>query len=420
MKLRSHSNPVTKVLIVGQVPPPYFGQAIAIERLVNCKLADVQMIHVRMDFSSSMNEMGRFRVSKVLHMLSVVARIIYHRFADRARILYYPPAGSYRVPMYRDILILVCTRWLFAKTVFHFHAGGVSELYDQLPSWQRWFYRRAYFQADAAIRISALNPEDGRRLAAKRDYVIPYGIEDPLPGKSLAASNPAAARGGPLRMLYVGIVSEAKGIMVLIEACAKLASRGVSFEVEIMGQWESPDFATHAQRRIEELTLGPQIRFLGVLTGEKKFEAFGRANVFCFPTHLQCETFGLVLLEAMACGLPTVATRWRGIPSIVDEGQTGFLFEPRDFNAMANRLATLAGDPSLRERMGRAGRAKFEREFTFAQHASRMRSALLETACDTVGEAPKPTGNLVRAAAVLHLSREPRLYEPSVTEQAKA
>lgn len=420
MKLRGHRKPTTKVLIVGQVPPPYFGQAIAIERLVNCKLADLHMVHVRMDFSSSMNEMGRFRVSKVLHMLSVVARIIYHRFADRARVLYYPPAGSYRVPMYRDIFILLCTRWLFAKTVFHFHAGGVSELYHQLPSWQRWFYRRAYFGADAAIRISALNPEDGRRLAAKRDYVIPYGIEDPWAGTSLVASDSTAARGGPLRMLYVGIVSEAKGIMVLIEACAKLASRGVPFEVEIMGQWESPAFAAQAQRRIEELNLGQQISFLGVLTGKKKFEAFGRANVFCFPTHLPCETFGLVLLEAMACRLPVVATRWRGIPSIVDEGQTGFLFEPRDFDAMANRLATLAGDPVLRERMGRAGRAKFEREFTFAQHASRMRSALLETAWATVDEAPKAIRNLVRESPAPHLSREPRLYESSMTEQAKA
>jgi hypothetical protein len=158
MNLKSPSNATTKVLIVGQVPPPYFGQAIAIERLVNSKLADVQMIHVRMDFSSSMNEMGRFRVSKVLHMFSLVVQIIYHRFADGVQVLYYPPAGSYRVPMYRDIFILVCTRWLFDKTVFHFHAGGVSELYDQLPLWQRWVYRRAYFGADAAIRISALNP----------------------------------------------------------------------------------------------------------------------------------------------------------------------------------------------------------------------------------------------------------------------
>jgi glycosyltransferase involved in cell wall biosynthesis len=397
----------TKVLVVGQTPPPYFGQAVAIEQLVTRGLDDVQLIHVRMNFTSSFDEMGRFRISKVLHMLSVVVQIIYHRFADRVRVLYYPPAGSDRVPMYRDIFILFCTRWLFDKTIFHFHAGGVSELYDRLPPWQRWLFRRAYFGADAAIRISDLNPEDGRRLAAQREYVVPNGIVDPSPEWS---NSPAlAAEGRGLRMLFVGILSEAKGVMVLIEGCANLAARGVPFELELMGQWESEDFAARAQSRIKELGLAKQIRLLGVLTGERKYDAFRRANAFCFPTHFQCETFGLVLLEAMAFGLPVVATRWRGIPSIVDEGQTGLLFEPRDFNALADRLATLSGDAPLRERMGRAGRAKFEREFTFDRHASRMRNAILETAGVSVEESPERVDDRLHVAPIVNRSYELQL-----------
>ncbi len=134
----------TKVLVVGQTPPPFHGQAFMIESFVTSELANVQLIHVRMKFSSHVNDLGRIRVSKILHLFGLVARIIYHRFADGVRILYYPPAGSYHVPMYRDIFILNCTRWLFDKTVFHFHAGGVSEMYDRLPAWQRWLYRRAF------------------------------------------------------------------------------------------------------------------------------------------------------------------------------------------------------------------------------------------------------------------------------------
>ena len=53
-----------------------------IERFVNCKLAGVQLIHVRMGFSSNMNEVGCVRLSKILHLFAVIARIIYHRFAD--------------------------------------------------------------------------------------------------------------------------------------------------------------------------------------------------------------------------------------------------------------------------------------------------------------------------------------------------
>ena len=77
---------MTKVLVVGQTPPPFGGQAIMIERFVKCKMADVELIHVRMGFSSHMNEVGRVRISKILHMFALIFRIIYHRFASRVRI----------------------------------------------------------------------------------------------------------------------------------------------------------------------------------------------------------------------------------------------------------------------------------------------------------------------------------------------
>ena len=378
-----------KVLVVGQTPPPYGGQAIMIERLVNAELADVELIHVRMGFSSNMNEIGRVRLSKIVHLFAVIARIIYHRFRDGVRILYYPPAGPDRVPMIRDVIVLVSTRWLFTKTVFHYHAGGISELYDQLPRWQRWFYRRAYFGADAAIRISDLTPEDGKLLEAKREYVIPYGIDDPRAGFAPADGVSAARSNDSLRILFVGILRESKGVMVLVEACGKLAARGVPFQLEIMGQWHSGEFADRVEERIRELKLEEHVRFLGVLTGDEKFAAFRRADVFCFPTFFNCEAFPVVLLEAMACGLPIVSTNWRGVPSIVDDGRTGFLVAPHDSDAVADRLAILADDVELRERMGRAGRAKFEREFTFSRHASRMRRVLLQTAGLPVEDEPE-------------------------------
>jgi glycosyltransferase involved in cell wall biosynthesis len=99
----------------------------------------------------------------------------------------------------------------------------------------------------------------------------------------------------------------------------------------------------------------------------------------------------VVLLEAMACRLPVVSTRWRGIPSVVDEGQTGFLVEPHDPTAVADRLVCLAKDVKLRERLGAAGRRKFEQEFTIDRHLERMRHVLLDVGGiehETVREVP--------------------------------
>jgi len=389
---------MTKVLVVGQTPPPYGGQAIMIERFVRCKMADVELIHVRMGFSSNMNEVGRVRIAKILHMFGLILRIIYRRFASGVRILYYPPSGPDRVSMYRDVIILIATRWLFDKTIFHYHASGLSELYGELSPVSQWFFRRAYFGADAAIRLSHLTPEDGRLLEAKQDYIIPYHIDDPCPNFTPLPHVESYTKDRPLRILLVGILRESKGVLVLVEACAKLLAKGIPIQVEVMGQWYSNEFKALLTKRIDELKLGNYVRFLGVVTGPDKFVHYRNADVFCFPSFFNCEAFPVVVLEAMGCGLPVVSTRWRGIPTMVDEGETGFLVEPHDASAVAERLTALAYDASLRESMGLAGRSKFERNYSIARHASRMRHMLLETAGIKPAIEAEPAGKAVAAA----------------------
>ena len=309
-----------------------------------------------MRFSTSTDEIGRFRFTKVLRLMAIIVRIIYHRFADGAQVLYYPPAGPDRVPMlWRDIVILISSCWLFEKTVFHFHAGGISELYDVLPSWQRWLFRRALFGADAAVRLSELTIDDGKRLQAKREYVIPNGIDDPCPGLVVSPSKSGANRNDPLRILFVGFLCESKGIMVLIEACARLASRGISFRLDVMGQWRSDEFAAQATSRVEELNLAEHVRFLGILTGETKFAVFCRADVFCFPSFFNCEAFPIVLLEASACSLPIVLTRWRGIPSLVRRRTDRFLGRAARSRGSGERTREIGRKAELRELLGRAG-----------------------------------------------------------------
>ena len=209
-----------KVLVVGQTPPPFGGQSIMIERFIRTELDDVKLLHARMGFSSHMNEVGRVRVYKVLHLFTLIAKIYYYRIFHGVRILYYPPAGPDRVPMYRDLAILLATRWLFDKTIFHFHAGGLSELYDRLPAWQRWFFRRAYYKVDAAIRISDLTPEDGKLLECRREFMVPNGIDDPNPAHNFPLTGIAVTESRPLRILFVGIFANRRDYWCLSRRAA--------------------------------------------------------------------------------------------------------------------------------------------------------------------------------------------------------
>jgi glycosyltransferase involved in cell wall biosynthesis len=371
-----------KVLVVGQTPPPFHGQAIMIERLLKGEFARVELRHVRMAFSDSIGEVGRFRFAKVLHLASVILQIIWQRIAHRTTVLYYPPAGANRVPVYRDIVILCCTRWLFRRTVFHIHATGVSQLYPKLSPFIRFLFRRALFHPDAVIRIAATGPNDAELLAPKVNYVIPNGIDDDGGRFSSPSSRQTSGdSNSPLRILFVGFLRESKGVLDLVEACGQLKQRGVPFKLAVMGQFQSPEFETLLKARIEQFQLGQQIDFLGLLTGDAKWQAYANSDVLCFPTFYEAETFPTVLLEAMSCGLPTVATRWRGIPEIVDDSITGYLVEPRDCLAVANRLAELQISPDLRSRLSTAARQKFLDQFTVERFWKRMEDAFVEVAC---------------------------------------
>jgi spore coat protein SA len=98
---------------------------------------------------------------------------------------------------------------------------------------------------------------------------------------------------------------------------------------------------------------------------------YSRAAVFVFPSLWQ-EPFGIPVIEAMAAGLPVVATRGGALPEVVLEGETGFLVERGDSDALAAAIGKLMADPQLRQRMGAAGRARVRQLFTWERTVARL------------------------------------------------
>ncbi len=328
----------------------------------------VELFHIRLSFSRTMPEIGRIQLRKAFHLISIVFQIIYTRLRTGATVLYYPPAGPDRIPVYRDIAILLLTRWIFEHTILHFHAGGVSQLYPSLPQWLKVLFCHAYGKADVGIRTSALAPDDPRDLASLEQLVIPYGIADHA---ATYVSSQNSTSHTPT-ILYVGVLRESKGLLVLLNACASLRRRGRDFRVELVGAFASAEFELRMRQAIHESQLDSVIEFKGVLSKESKYEAYACADVFCFPTFFESETFGVVLLEAMQFELPIVAARWRGIPAVVTHGENGYLVPPGDPDALAEQLDRLLCDPLLAADLGRCGRRKYETDFTLQCYHKRL------------------------------------------------
>jgi glycosyltransferase involved in cell wall biosynthesis len=123
--------------------------------------------------------------------------------------------------------------------------------------------------------------------------------------------------------------------------------------------------------------VGDRVHFLGAVPHGELPGVLRAADVFLLTTEPP-ESFGIVLIEAMACGLPAIATDYPGVRAVIDEGETGLLAPAGDAAAVAKALDRLAGDEALREQLGAAGRAKAEREWSWPHLVDRMDAAYAE------------------------------------------
>lgn len=364
-----------RILIVGQTPPPYNGQSIMIQKMLDKKYETIEMYHVRMAFSDSINEIGSVHISKVLHLFKVVLKIIYIRFKYGANILYYPPTGPSKVPFFRDVIILSLVRPFFKKTCFHFHAAGISGMYPSLNSISKLMFRLAYYRPTLGIKLSPLSIADPEKLKATKEAIIPYGIEDMatlIPKPQVNHSR--------ITILFVGMLADSKGVSSVISVSRILKDNGLDFVVKLVGEFKSAEYEKVVKDGVVELGLESNIIFTGVLVGREKFEVYHTSDIFFFPSFYESESFPVVLLEACCFALPIVSTYWRGIPSIVEDGENGYLAPVREDHTFAERLMTLINDDDLRSRMGNSARKIYEKKYTVEKFFDNMETALSELA----------------------------------------
>ena len=363
-----------KLLIVGQTPPPYVGQMLSIESLVNADYPHLDVYHTRMNYSRRADEIGKVRLRKLFHLLQVIVDGSYKIFRHRIDVIYYPP-GTDRVPILRDIATLMVLRRFRRKLILSFHASGLCE---QVSSWRgvgAWLFRQAFFFPDAAIQKSSLNPPDGKFLKAQTVYTVPNGLQDEFQRfQDLKSVNPVPV------ILFVGLIKEEKGVGVLVEAARLLRERGLNFRVEFVGEFTSETYREELLQRIQDQQLSDCVFFCGRKVADEKWAHFRRADIFCFPSHYPAESFGNVLVEAMMFELPVVATRWRGIPDIVEDGVTGFLTSIKNAAEVADRLAELLQDEQMRMSMGRKGRCRYLELFTIETYVKQTERVVLEVA----------------------------------------
>jgi glycosyltransferase involved in cell wall biosynthesis len=202
---------------------------------------------------------------------------------------------------------------------------------------------------------------------AARIKVVHCGVDVRCFGEGNPHSN-------ALNIICIGTLHEVKGQRHLLTACARLENAGVSWSCHLVG--DGPDRA-ELESYARELEISGKVSFHGALPREEVRDLLKTMSVGCAPSvptaNGRREGIPVALIEAGASALPLVASRLSGIPELVIDGETGFLADPADADALAAALLRLSTDCSVREVMGRKARRKVEEEFSLSASVSDLR-----------------------------------------------
>ena len=231
-------------------------------------------------------------------------------------------------------------------------SGGLHQAERELVNYGTPEYDRTLRSAFAnAEAVLVVNPLIGAMISpyARHIQVVPSGF-DPARFPSQHTANPRDA-GTPLRILFAGLVNEPmKGFEVIAAACDRLWNVRQDFELLATADPPGP--------------VNPFTRYVGWHSQAALPTLMHDSDILVFPTVAE-EALGRTAVEAMGASRPVVASRIGGLQFTVVDGATGLLFEPGNVEDLCRKLQRLLDDSDLRDRLGRAGRERFEEHYTW-------------------------------------------------------
>jgi len=235
-------------------------------------------------------------------------------------------------------------------TVGTFHASRARSW--GYPFWKPICLNRWFDKLNGKIAVSSAAREFVNRYFPSEYEIIPNGID--LPHFDVELSPMPQFCDGKLNILFVGRMEKRKGFKFMLRAYEKVKKEFPECRLIVVGP---EGRAWNKHRKTAEKRGLKDVVFAGYISYDELPRYYKSADVFCSPA-TDKESFGIVLLEAMAVGKPIVATDIAGYAAVVSNGVDGLLVTPRDENALAGALLQILNDSSLRESMGAMGKAK--------------------------------------------------------------
>jgi glycosyltransferase involved in cell wall biosynthesis len=424
-----------KLLVFAHTPPPHHGQSYMVKMMlegfggdrrkkqpqiergvssrknpglseqdgVPSNYAGIECYHVNTRFSEDIGDMGALRLGKFFLVFRYCFEAIWCRFRFGVQTFFFCPAPPKRPALYRDWLVMLICRPFFRDFIHCWHAAGLADwLQREGSSIERLMTRLLLGKPSLGVALAVANLPDPLWLESRQVAVVPNGIEDPFPDfirrvlprrQGRREARQRLLSGEPLsrvlngftgddpnvfRLLFLAHCFRGKGIFETVEGVAiarrELEANGnpLGIHLTVAGEFSSPEDRAEFARRISSSDLAGIVTLAGFVEGTEKRRLLLESDCLCFPTYYHLESFGIVVIEAMAAGMNVITTPWRALPEIVPADYPGFV-AAQDAQAIAGRIPLLFTEDGTRLR------TVFLERFTQDCHLRGLHKALIST-----------------------------------------
>lgn len=367
-----------KILFIMHMLPPVHGAAMVGQYIHDSELinGEFESHYINLTTAKNLQDIGKVGMRKLFDFFKLLKKIRRVVKDIKPQLVYVTPnacGGAF----YKDFVVVEMLKRLGCKVIVHYHNKGVATRQDR---WLDNILYKQFFKGIKVILLSECLYEDVKKYVKKEDvFVCGNGIPSAAIESFVSAPIDAASPEDKIpHILFLSNLLISKGVVVLLDSLKVLKEKGCRVVCDFVGGETVEMYAAMFQAEVAKRGLEGMVVYHGRKYGKDKDAFLNTADIFVFPTFYHNECFPLVLLEAMEHGVACISTTEGGIPGIIDDGKTGFLVPKHDAETLAEKIQTLLSDAALRQRMGEAGREKFEKEFTLEVFEKRMAEILRE------------------------------------------
>jgi glycosyltransferase involved in cell wall biosynthesis len=344
-----------KILILGKLPPPFFGPALATRILLESDLKTYyHLLHLNTKLNHKIESMYRVKPEKFGRLLWLYGKMLYFMIRYNPEIVVIPISQS-TSGFFKDLPFIYLSILFKSKTIVHLRGSRLKSWLDSLPFLLSEFFRFSLKRCYGGIVLgSNLRFVLKNIFPSHRIFVVPNGGDFSIPGNRSTRN--------VFRILFLSNIQLSKGIMDVLRTTRILHDKHPgAFQLNIVGNWHDKRLQKRCKLFCHRHHLA--VTFYSNITQKEKRKHLSESDLFIFPPR-EPEGHPWVIIEAMAAALPIIATDQGAIRESVIHGENGYIVEPARPDQIAGRIIELYFDRKKCEQMSQKSYTYYQRHFT--------------------------------------------------------